>query len=384
MIPYDVWAEIDLNAISENIKALKSLLSKSTRLMAVVKADAYGHGAAEVAARAMASGATALGVARLGEAVALRHAGINAPILILGHTSSVSAAKLIAYDLTQTVHSYRTAAELSAIAETLGKPLRIHVKIDTGMGRLGILSDDRVIAPAGACGFSCAADEVRAICNLTALVPEGICTHFAAADAGDKTSAKEQFRIFTELLNRLAADGIRFPVRHAANTAAIIDMPETGLDLVRAGIGIYGHYPSEAVSRRVRLRPAMTVKSRIVHLKTVGPDFKVSYGGTARTAAETTLATVSVGYADGFSRLLSSTGRMTVAGREVPIIGRVCMDQTVIDVGRADVAVGAPVVIFGDPDEGAIPAEAVAKAMGTINYEVLTLVSGRVPRVYRR
>lgn len=386
MIPYDVWAEINLSAVSDNIKGLKTILSHGSRLMAVVKADAYGHGAVPVAKCAVAAGAAALGVARIGEAVELRHAGIDLPVLILGYTPPESAGRLISRDLAQTVYSYNTAAALSAVAEGLGKRIRIHIKIDSGMGRLGILPDGRGIFPAGGNGFSGAADEIRAICGLKGLFPEGIYTHFASADCADKISAREQFRIFMEMIDRLVAGGIHFPVRHAANTAALIDMPETHLDMVRAGIGIYGHYPSAEVnSRRVCLRPAMTLKSRIVHLKTVAPGFRVSYGGTAQTLAATTLATVSVGYADGFSRLLSSTGRMTVHGIEVPVIGRVCMDQTVIDVGRVpDAAVGDPVIVFGDPAEGAVSAEAVAVQMNTINYEVLTLVSKRVPRVYCR
>jgi len=382
LVPYDVWAEIDLAAISENIKGLRRLLSGSTRLMAVVKADAYGHGAVAVSRQAIDAGADALGVARLGEALELRNAGISEPILILGHTPPELAAKLILHDLIQSVFSYQNAVALAKSARKLGGRIRVHVKIDTGMGRLGIRADDAVCAEES----SDAVEEIRAIYELPDLIPEGIYTHFATADDRDKTVARQQFQLFSALLKNLENAGIAVGLRHAANSAATIDMPETHLDMVRTGISIYGHYPSEAVEKqRVRLIPAMSVKSRIVHLKTVGPDYPVSYGWTARTSGATTIATVAIGYADGLCRILSSTGRMSVAGITVPVIGRICMDHTMIDVGQLpEVSTGDPVVVFGNPATGALSAESVAGAMGTINYEVLTMVSGRVPRIFHR
>ncbi len=384
MIPYDVWAEIDLKAISDNIKGLRGLLTEKTRLMAVVKADAYGHGAVEVAAAAVEAGASVLGVARLGEAAELRHAGIDVPVLIFGYTSPAAAPKLVEYDLIQSVCSYAAAAALSARAEAMGRRIKVHINIDTGMGRLGFVAGPNVSSPVG--GFGDPVEEIKAICRLKGLAAEGIYTHFATADDADKTVARQQFERFSNMLSRLAEAGIELPLRHAANSAAIIDMPETHLDMVRAGISIYGHYPSPRVAcHRVGLTPAMTVKSRIVFLKKVGPGFKVSYGWTAETEKATTIATVAVGYADGFSRLLSAAGRMTLGGRTVPVIGRICMDNTMVDVGRIpDVRVGDAATLFGNPDEGAIAAEELADALGTIHYEVLTMVSGRAQRIYRR
>jgi alanine racemase len=213
---------------------------------------------------------------------------------------------------------------------------------------------------------------------------EGIYTHFASADESDKTSASRQFKIFSEFLARLKQKGIEFKIRHAANSAAIIDMPETHLDMARAGIAIYGYYPSRSVNtRKIRLRPALTLKSRIIHLKTVGAGFKVSYGGTEETAHPTTIATVSVGYADGYSRRLSSKGKMMIAGSLAPVVGRVCMDQTMLDVGHLpDVRVGDEVVVLGSQESSPIAGDEIAKLLNTISYEILTGISHRVARIY--
>lgn len=385
MNPYSVWAEIDLSAIAENIRQLRSVLAPGSRLMAVVKANAYGHGAAEVSARVLSAGADALGVARIGEAVRIRHAGIDVPILIFGCTQPELTQKLIHYDLAQTVSSYSAAAALSARAVSSGRSLKIHIKIDTGMGRLGVLPGEMGLW-SDAPDIDGAVREICDICRLPGLDPEGIYTHFATADDREKTLSRAQFRLFTEILDRLRLKGVEFAVRHAANSAAIIDLPETHLDMARAGISIYGHYPSGQVAQdRVRLTPAMTFKSRVVHVKKVGSGFKVSYGWIGQTRGPTTIATVSVGYADGLSRLLSGRGRMLVRGTVAPIIGRVCMDHTMLDVGHIpDVAPFDEVVIFGRQGDAVIPVEDVAAATDTINYEVLSVVSDRVQRVYLR
>ncbi len=381
MIPYDVWAEIDLNALAGNIKGLKRLLAGRTGFMAVVKANAYGHGATEISKRAVAAGADALGVARIGEAIELRHAGIDAPVLIFGKTRPSQAGRIIEHGLTQTVCSYEDAAGLSERARVMGCRISVHVKIDTGMGRLGIVAGRKGNLRDPGTGV---VDEICAIYGLEGLHCEGIYTHFAAADEADKSMTVNQLALFDTLMNRLAERGVRFKVRHAANSAAVIDMPETHLDMVRAGISLYGYYPSGYVNRdTVGLDPVMTLKSRIVHLKTVGPGFPVSYGATARTENETVIATVAVGYADGFSRLLSSRGKMTVRGALAPVIGRVCMDATMLDVGRIpDVAVGDEVTIFGKPGAGVLSADWFADQASTITYDVLTSVSSRVSRIY--
>jgi len=382
-MPYDIWAEIDLDALSGNIKGLKALLDTGVLFMAVVKADAYGHGAVETARAAVSAGADALAVARLGEAVELRHAGVTAPVLILGKTRPAYAEKLISYNIAQTVCSFEEAAAFSARARALGSEIRAHIKIDTGMGRLGLVAE-------GVPGFSRskgkwgAIDEVAAVHGLEGLSCEGICTHFASADDADITGAERQLALFLELTGALETRGIRFPLRHAANSAAVIGLPASRLDMVRPGLSMYGYYPSEAVSREtVRLTPVMTLFARIVHVKRVGPGFSVSYGATEQIRKETDLATVAAGYADGYSRLLSSAGQMAVRGIPVPVVGRVCMDFTMVDVGSiSGISENDAAVVFGPPETGALTADDIAARCRTISYEVLTGVSKRVPRLY--
>lgn len=348
--------------------------------MAVVKANAYGHGAVRVARQALAAGADCLAVARLAEAVELRHARIDAQILIFGHTPREMAGKLVAYDLTQTVSSYADACALGVLAETAGGPLRVHVKVDTGMGRLGISGT----MYCGQSRFSGAADEIEAICRLPGIFAEGIYTHFATADSDDPSGVKKQLEIFEDILAQLRLRGTSFLVCHAANSAAAIRFPETRLDMIRPGISIYGCYPWENVENKaIELAPAMTLRARIVHLKTVGPGFKVSYGWTGQTQMKTTIATVPVGYADGFSRRFSSSGTMLVRGHPVPVIGRVCMDHTMLDVGRVpEVVCGDTALIFGRDEYGQLPVSGLADMLGTIDYEVLSGISSRIPRIY--
>lgn len=382
MIPHDIWAEIDLAAIAQNIGNLRAKLRYGTKLMAVVKADAYGHGAVPVACQALAAGADCLAVARLGEAMELRQAGIAAHILIFGHTRPEMTRKLIDNDLIQTVSSYADASALSRGAESAGRTLRVHVKVDTGMGRLGVAG----IASCQDSGFLDAADEITAICNLPGLSAEGVYTHFATADSAGLAGARNQLDIFLGILSQLKNRGINFAVRHAANSAALIRLPESHLDMVRPGISIYGCYPWEkADPQNIRLEPAMSVRARIVHLKTVGAGFKVSYGWTAQTREKTVIATVAAGYADGFSRRFSSTGIMLVRGCQAPVIGRVCMDHTMLDVGLIpQVACGDAALIFGRDAWGKLPVSTLANALGTIHYEVLSGISSRIPRVYMK
>jgi len=378
------WAEIDLAAIAHNTAVLKARC-RPARLMAVVKADGYGHGAAAVAQQALASGAGMLAVARFREAAALRQAGIDAPILIFGYTPADFAEQLAGLDLIQAVASTDAARQLADRARRAGKQIRVHIKIDTGMGRLGLLADRLTMDPvASATDCRRVAAEVESIVRLPGLVPEGIFTHFAAADSRDKHYTRRQFDIFTALLDTLARRGIRLELRHAANSAGIIDLPETHLDMVRAGIALYGLYPSGEVDRaKVLLRPAMSLKSRIVHLKKVPAGFNLSYGLTHTTASATVIATVAAGYADGVSRLLSNRGSMLVHGKAAPIIGRVCMDLCMLDIGHIPEAqLNDEVVIFGRQDGRCISADQIADLLNTINYEVVTGITARVPRVY--
>lgn len=381
------WAEVDLSAYAHNIKELRRITRSDARLMAVVKADGYGHGAAAVAREALQNGAQFLGVARVNEAVQLRKTGLNAPILIFGYSPPDCAETLIDYDLIQTVYTPAAAAALSEKSRRLGKSINVHLKVDSGMGRLGlVLNAPTTTSAAIAVPASNPIREAQAIARLAGLEIQGIFTHFAAADSADKSYATGQLERFMDFIERLRRIGIEPPLKHAANSAALIDMPDSHLDLVRPGIATYGLYPSDEVNKNnVDLKPVMTLKSRIIHLKKVPAGFNVSYGITYRTPKPTTIATVPVGYADGFNRRLSSSGYMLVHGQRVPVVGRVCMDLTMIDVGAlSDVAIEDEVVVFGKQQGEAITADEIAGGLNSINYEVVTAITARVPRVYLR
>ncbi len=379
-----VWVEVDLNAIAGNVRELCRVVKPAARLMVAVKANAYGHGSVEVARTALAHGADWLGVARFEEAVELREAGIAAPILIFGYTPARWASELIRLHLTQSVYSLETARALSEQAVGTGDRLKVHLKVDTGMGRLGILTDEHRPGPAGVAPANAAVREVTQMAALPGLHMEGIFTHFASADSADKSYTEKQVALFTGFLDRLHEAGMSFEIRHAANSGGIIDMPPTHLDMVRAGISLYGLYPSDEVRKSsIALAPALTWKARIVHLKQVPAGFHVSYGMTYCTAQPTTIATVPVGYGDGYSRMLSNRGVMLAGGRRAAIVGRVCMDLTMIDVGHIPaLAVDDEVVIIGRQGEETLTADEIADLLGTINYEVVTAISTRVPRVY--
>ena len=351
--------------------------------MGVVKANGYGHGAIEVAQCALQNGAEILGVARMEEGIQIREAGIKTPILIMGYTLPKLAAELVEYDLTPSVHASTAARELSKAAASLGKKIKFHLKVDTGMGRLGLLPQNFKSQKSAAVNAA-ALEETLTIANLKGLELEGIFTHFANADSADKSHAEGQLNLFMNYLNQLHKAGLNPAVKHAANSAALIEMPQSHLDMVRPGIASYGLYPSDAVSKElVSLKPAMALKARIIQLKEVPAGFKISYGSTYKTRKPTTIATVPVGYADGLNRLLSSSGQMLVRGQRVPIVGRVCMDLTMIDVGGLkNVQMGDEVVIFGQQGSETITADEIASALNTINYEIVTSITARVPRVY--
>ena len=379
-----IWAEVDLDAIAHNISALRRLTAPPTRFMAVVKANAYGHGAVAVAWQALAVGADWLGVARLEEGVQLRQAGIRAPILVFGYTPPEAAGTLLANDLTATVYSFETACAYSQAACATDRTLRVHLKVDTGMGRLGLSPEVFNFSPTGKAVSGNPVFAVEAIAHLPGIELEGVYTHFAAADHADKRYTLAQLERFTDFLDHLHFAGLNIPIRHAANSAALIELPETHLDMVRCGVALYGLYPSDEVDRgRIALKPAMSLKTRVIQVKRVPAGFHVSYGMTYTTEGPTVIATVAAGYADGLSRRLSSTGQMLVGGKRAPIAGRVCMDLTMLDAGPdAKVAVGDEAVIFGRQADAELSADEVAATLGTINYEVVTTVGARVPRVH--
>ncbi len=379
-----IWTEIDLNAISHNVQELRRITSSGSRFMAVVKADGYGHGAAEVASAALKNGADCLGVARMDEGLHLRIAGISAPILILGFTPPELSTKVVSHHLTQAVYTFEAAEALSEAAAQLQKKAKVHIKVDTGMGRLGLLPDSPRISMLGKHLPGNTLRVIESISRLPHVEIEGVFTHFASADSQDKTYTLQQLERFLEFLEKLKIHGLEFPIRHAANSAALIDLPETHLDMVRAGISLYGFYPSPEVNReRISLIPAMTLKTRIIHVKMVPAGFHISYGLTYQTEMPTVIATVSAGYADGLNRLLSSRGQMLVRERRAQIVGRICMDMTLLDVGHIpDVAVGDEVVIFGVQGRECIPVDEMADTLNTIHYEIVTNLSPRVERIY--
>jgi len=366
------WAEVDLDAIAANVTALQRHLSGSTQLMAVVKANAYGHGAEMVARTALESGATWLGVNIVDEGVQLRQAGLTAPILVLGHCPPREAEKTVANHLTPTVTTLETALALASASAERGLVTPVHLKVDTGMGRYGLLPEE-VVAFA------------RRVTALPSLALEGLWTHFAIADEADKSFTWQQFRIYQAVVQRLEEDGLVIPLRHVANSAATIDLPETHLDLVRCGLSIYGLYPSRQTSRTVPLRPALALKAHLARVRTLPAGASVGYGRTWIAPRTSVVALVPLGYADGYRRALSNHGVALVHGQRVPVIGRVSMDQLTVDVSSVPgVQQDDEVVLIGRQGEAEITADEVADALGTINYEVTTAIAVRVPRVYWR
>ncbi len=366
------WAEIDLSAIAHNMQELRRVTEPQARVMAVVKANAYGHGAVPVSKTVLAHGADYLGVAILDEGRELRQAGIEAPILILGFTPPEQAGEAIKLDLAQTVYTYEGAEAISRAAVSLGKTAKVHVKIDTGMGRLGFGTGPGVPG------------EIIKIARLPGINVEGMFTHFAVADARDKTYTYEQYEKFMDLDAKLKQLGLHIPVKHAANSAAVIDLPDLHLDMVRPGISIYGLYPSEEVlTDKIDLKPALSLKAKVAHVKKVKAETSISYGRTFITSRETMVATIPVGYADGYTRLLSNKAHVIISGQRVPVIGRVCMDQFMVDVSAvAGVKIGDEVILIGQQGDQKVTADELAVLIGTINYEIVCMISDRIPRIY--
>ncbi|HOK03332.1 MAG TPA: alanine racemase [Spirochaetota bacterium] len=373
------YCEIDLSAFSNNLKEIRRLIPDHTKIMAVVKANAYGHGSVTIAKEAQSAGAEFLAVARLNEAMLLRNGGITLPILLFDDSAMHSAEIYIDQNIRPSVSSMEEAILFSKSATQYGKPIKIHIKIDTGMGRLGFLSDELSHKEPGTL-----ARTIAEISNLPNIKIEGIYSHFATSDEKDKKYANTQLAIFKKLIAQLNELLSYKPLYHMANSGAIIDIPESHLDMVRPGISIYGIYPSQDVCKdKIDLHPVMSIKSKIVHLKKVKPNFKISYGCTFTTKRDSIIATVPVGYADGFPRSLSSKGEMIVRGQRAPVIGRVCMDLTMIDVTDIEgVSLYDEVVVMGRQDSEEITADEIASKCNTISYEILTSISPRVTRIF--
>ena len=366
-----VWAEIDLDAIKYNIDSIKRRVD-TKELIAVVKADAYGHGALDVSKTLVENGATKLAVAVITEAMELRHGNINTPIMILGYTPLEFAADLINYDIEQTIFDLEYATKLSEIALNLGKKAKVHVALDTGMGRICFLINDNSL------------NEILKISSLKGLEVVGIFTHFATADESDKNYSNKQYKKFTDFNEKLISKGVNILLKHVSNSGAIIDMPNTYLDGVRAGIVLYGYYPSEDVLKQnLDLKKAISIKTQVAHVKILDKNEYVSYGRKFKTERKSIIATLPIGYADGYSRALTGKAKVIINGKFAPVVGTICMDQCMIDVTDiGDVHVGDEVIVLGKDKDLKFDADDMAKAMGTINYEVLCMIKQRIPRVY--
>ncbi len=367
-----VSAEINLDAIAHNIKQVRSKINRDTKVLAVVKADGYGHGAVEVSKVCLYSGADQLGVATCDEGVQLRNASIQVPVLILSKTVEAQLETVVNNSLTQTIYTYEMAKELSETAKRLKKTAYAHIKIDTGMSRIGFLPNEESLKI------------IEDIFKLDNIEITGIFTHFSTADERDKAFTKEQYRRFMYVADAIESKGHKGLIRHCANSAAIIDMPQYQLDMVRSGIITYGMLPSNDVSHNIDLMPAMSIKSQIIHIKTLDEGVGIGYNRTFYTNRKTVVATVPIGYADGYSRRLSNKARVIVNGQYANIIGNVCMDQLMIDVTDINANLGDIVTLMGTDGNAQVSAEELAEIEGTINYEVVCDVGKRVPRVYIR
>jgi alanine racemase len=353
------WIEVDLNAIEYNLKAIKSMVGSGTKILAIVKADAYGHGAVNVSKTLEQNGIDMLGVAFPGEGIELRKNNINIPILILNPVISEQIEDVIKYSLRVTVNSLDIANEISITAKRNHRNIRIHVEIDTGMGGAGVCPDK-------------ALPFIKALLLIGNLEIEGVFTHFNSSEEKDKSFTYEQNKKFKEVIKQLENEKIIIPLIHAANSAAILDIPDSYFNMVRPGLILYGIFPSNYVSRNIDLKQVMSFKSKIINLKQLEPGSVIGYGRTFEILQQTTVATIPVGYKDGFNRGFSSLGEVLVNGIRVPIIGRICMDRCFIDVTNLpDVEIGNEVILLGNQGNETISIESAAKLIGTIPYEVV-------------
>lgn len=360
------WAEVNLNAIEKNLRAIKKHI-KAPKLLVVVKANSYGHGAVEVSKKAVEIGADYLAVATFDEAMQLRSAGFKTPILILGLVPPECARDLVAYDITQTVCDLPLAVEISKQAVKLGKRAKVHLKIETGMGRIG----------ADVQGIGILASAIN---SLPGVILEGVFSHFANADSADKSFTVKQLQKFQAAIDEIEKYKVKIPIKHIAESAAILEIPEAHFDMVRSGIITYGLMPSSEVHRTIDLQTAFRLCAKIAWIKQISAGTSIGYGRDFVALRDSTIATLPIGYADGFLRAYARDGFVEVNGFKAPIAGRVCMDQTMIDVTDVpDVKVGDEVTLFGSDT---LTIDDIARRVGTINYEIPCLITERVPRLY--
>lgn len=369
---YRIYARIDLDALEHNIEGIKKCKSDDAMLMGVVKAGAYGHGADMVAHELEDMGFDWLAVATADEGIELRNSGIKTPILVLGYCDACQYPELIEWDITPTIYTYDMAKSLDQIAKSAGKTVNIHIKIDSGMSRIGFLVEEKTV------------ETIQAIHAMEYLNIQGIFTHFACADTKDKTHVEQQITKFRWMIDQLKRVGISPDICHCSNSASIMELSTEHMNMVRAGIILYGLYPSDEVSVDVLdLKPVMSLYSHVVHLKEVEAGTTVGYGATYEAKKRTKIATIPVGYADGYPRSLSNKASVLIRGKRAPIIGRICMDQFMVDVTDIpEVAMGDVVTLIGCDGDDILSVEEISEMAGSFNYEFICDVSWRVPRVY--
>ena len=368
---YRIYAEINLDNICDNINEVRKKVGRNTKIMAIIKADGYGHGAVPIA-KVLNSSVDSYGVAIVEEGVELRKAGITKPILILGYTPERMYDRILEYDLMPTVCDYAMAEKMSAKAAEHKKMLKIHIKLDTGMSRIGFMPEEESIK------------NIVEISKLSNIEIDGIFSHFARADEEDKTFTNEQLRKFLEMTDAIEQEGVKIPIKHISNSAGIIELPEANLNMVRSGISTYGLYPSEDVQKEnLPLKPAMSLYAYITMVKELEKGIPVGYGGTYVTTKKTKVATIPAGYGDGYPRALSNQGRVLIHGQYAPIIGRVCMDQFMVDVTHIDdVKTGDKAILVGRAEDNVITLEEIGKMSASFNYEAACDIGKRIPRVY--
>ena len=367
-----VLAIIDLDAIAYNMTNIKSKVGKETGIIGIIKADAYGHGSVEISKVILENGADWLAVAVVDEGINLRKNGIAASILLLGYTPELRLEDVVNNGFIQTVYTYETAKKLSDVAVRLGKTAVIHIKIDTGMGRIGYRVNEA------------SADEIVKISELPNIEVNGMFTHFSTADEKDKDYTLNQYKKFVQMDALLRERGLEIPIKHAANSAAIMDFDNMMFNMVRPGIILYGAYPSEEVNKdNLSIKPAMSVKTHVSYVKEVNEGDYISYGRKYQAVGKRIIATIPVGYADGFIRAYSNGGKVLIKGEYAPIVGRICMDQFMVDVTDIkDVQINDEVVLIGKQGNKEITVDFIASILDTINYEVFCTLSKRVPRQY--
>lgn len=366
-----VWAEVNLDNIINNINEIKKNIN-AEEIIAVVKANAYGHGAIDVALILVESGADKLAVATLSEALELREAGIKVPILILGYTDVSFAEMLINNDIEQTVYSLDYAKELSKKAEALGKIAKIHIAVDTGMGRIGFLPNKKSV------------EEVVEISKLINLKITGVFTHFSNADEEDKSYAHNQIEKFNSFINEIEKREVNLGVKHISNSASIIDIEDAHYNAIRPGIILYGYYPSDYINKdKLKLMPALSLKCQVIHVKELPKGEYIGYGRKFRTERDSVIATLPIGYADGYIRGLYGKAQVIINGKLAPVVGKICMDQCMVDVTDiGPVNVGDEVILLGEDNGIKNNADDMAEILDTINYEILCMIGRRVPRIY--